>query len=361
MKLVESFMENNPCYKYNTYAKSKPSSYPSYDKFQKNGPKGLMLHSVGCPQPKASVFIKNWNRSDYNSACVHGFIDGNDGTVYQTLPWNYRAWHCGQHPVKKISANNTHIGVEMCEPAYIKYTGGSNFTCSNLEKAQVSARLTYNSAVELFAMLCDKFNLDPLKDGVIISHAEGYKRGVASNHGDPDHLWRGLKLTYTMDGFRKDVYNKMKGMQPATANETTNETTIKGLVRVFHQGDVINIRNVPDYSAPAVAYAKYNETFEVVSMTADKEFYHLKNGNYITTNPKYTSFIEDREESKMLYYNKIADMPGYAQPVIKKLCDKKFLNGSGTAKDEEGYPADLNLSMDMIRILVINDRAGIYG
>ena len=28
--------------------------------------KGLMLHSVGCPQPKASVFINMWNKKTFN-------------------------------------------------------------------------------------------------------------------------------------------------------------------------------------------------------------------------------------------------------------------------------------------------------
>ena len=78
MKLIEFIMKNNPCYKAG----------------KKITVKGLMLHSVGCPQPKASVFINSWNKASYNNACVHAFIDGNDGTVYQTLPWNYRGWHC---------------------------------------------------------------------------------------------------------------------------------------------------------------------------------------------------------------------------------------------------------------------------
>ena len=43
-----------------------------------------------------------------------GFIDANTGDIYQTLPWNHRGWHGGG------SSNNTHIGVEMCEPAAIK-------------------------------------------------------------------------------------------------------------------------------------------------------------------------------------------------------------------------------------------------
>lgn len=82
MKLIKSILTKNPCY---TAGK-------------KITVKGLMLHSVGCSQPRASVFINSWNRADYDNACVHAFIDGTDGTVYQTLPWNHRGWH-GEVPV----------------------------------------------------------------------------------------------------------------------------------------------------------------------------------------------------------------------------------------------------------------------
>ncbi len=67
-----------------------------------------------------------------------------------------------------------------------------------------------------------------------------------------------------------------------------------------------------------------------------------------------------REEETKMRFNKISEMPKYAQPSIEKLCDKGVLNGSGGEKDENGRPADLNLSEDMIRIFVVNDRAGIY-
>ncbi len=189
MKLVESILTKNPC----------------YTAGRKITVKGLMLHSVGCPQPSALVFVKNWNSASYDRACVHGFIDGNDGTIYQTLPWNHRGWHCG------ASGNNTHIGVEMCEPGCIRYTGGATFTCSDIATARAVAQRTYQAAVELFAMLCQKFSLDPLGDGVIVSHKEGCKRGIASNHGDPEHLWTQLGLPYTMDTFRKAVKAAMDG------------------------------------------------------------------------------------------------------------------------------------------------------
>ena len=208
MKLVENILIKNPCYTAGKKIKVK----------------GLMLHSVGCPQPKASVFINSWNKETFDSACVHGFIDGNDGTVYQTLPWDHRGWHGGG------SSNDTHIGVEMCEPACIKYTGGATFTCSDTATAKAVVKRTYEAAVELFAMLCTKFDLDPLADGVIVSHAEGHKRGIASNHGDPEHLWRQLNTGYTMDGFRKEVkdamsvadtsgYTKIMGTSVATAEQ----------------------------------------------------------------------------------------------------------------------------------------------
>jgi len=205
MKLVESIMTNNPCYKAG----------------RKITVKGLMLHSVGCPQPSATSFIKSWNQSSYDRACVHGFIDANDGTAYQTLPWDHRGWHCGG------DANNTHIGVEMCEPGNIKYTSGTSFSCSDKAAAKACAKRTYDSAVELFAMLCEKFSLNPTADGVIISHREGSVRGVASNHGDPEHLWKGLGLSYTMDGFRNDVKSAMSrgNSQPTTSTSGGGAST----------------------------------------------------------------------------------------------------------------------------------------
>lgn len=185
MKLVESILTKNPCCKAG----------------KKIAVKGLMLHSVGCSQPKASVFINSWNRASYSRACVHAFIDGNDSTVYQTLPWNHRGWHAGG------SANNTHIGVEMCEPACIRYTSGSGFTVSNKAEAQACVKRTYEAAVELFAYLCKQYGLNPMTN--IISHKEGHAKGIASNHGDPEHLWSQLGLGYTMNTFRKAVKAKM--------------------------------------------------------------------------------------------------------------------------------------------------------
>jgi N-acetyl-anhydromuramyl-L-alanine amidase AmpD len=186
MQITESILTKNSCYLAG----------------RKINVKGLMLHSVGCSQPSANVFVRNWNNPTIQ-ACVHGFIDANTGGIYQTLPWKHRGWHAGG------KANDTHIGVEMCEPDCITYTKGASFTCTDINRAKAMVERTYKSAVELFAHLCAMYSLNPLEKGVIIAHNEGFTLGLASNHADPEHLWKGLKMPYTMDGFRRDVYKLM--------------------------------------------------------------------------------------------------------------------------------------------------------
>ncbi len=212
MKIIESYLTKNRCY---TAGK-------------KITIKGLMLHSVGCPQPSAQAFVSSWDNVEA-TACVHAFIDGNTGDIYQTLPWEHRGWHCASGSAG--SGNDTHIGVEMCEPACIRYTAGSNFTCSDLDTAKTMAKRTYETAVELFALLCKEYDLDPLGNGVIISHKEGHARGIASNHGDPEHLWTQLDMGYTMDTFREAVSAAMEGrtsiMEEAVATSQQMQDYIK--------------------------------------------------------------------------------------------------------------------------------------
>ncbi len=58
------------------------------------------------------------------------------------------------------------------------------------------------------------------------------------------------------------------------------------------------------------------------------------------------------EEEEKMRYNTVAECPVWAQATIRKLIDKGYLSGDGKG---------LDLSCDMVRMLVINDRAGTYG
>lgn len=51
-------------------------------------------------------------------------------------------------------------------------------------------------------------------------------------------------------------------------------------------------------------------------------------------------------------YDSIAEVPDWGKATIKKLVDKGYLKGNGKG---------LDLSEDLLRVLVINDRAGMYG
>lgn len=58
------------------------------------------------------------------------------------------------------------------------------------------------------------------------------------------------------------------------------------------------------------------------------------------------------ESDRVKRYNISDDLPEWAKPTIEKLIGKGLLAGDGE---------NLDLSMDMLRILVIHDRAGLYG
>ena len=160
-------------------------------------PKGIMVHSTGANNPNLKRYVgpddgllginqygNHWNTATPGGrqVCVHAFIGKlKDGTIatYQTLPWNMRGWHGGG------SSNNTHIGFEICEDGL---TDASYFSA------------VYKEAVELCVYLCKQYGLTEKN---IICHCEGYKQGIASNHGDVMHWFP--KHEKSMDTFRTDV------------------------------------------------------------------------------------------------------------------------------------------------------------
>lgn len=193
MKVIESFLTKNPCYKTN----------------RKISVQGIALYSAGSPQPSAKVFVNNWNNEKYSRACVHAFIDAYDGYVYQTLPWNHRGWH------GDANSNNTRIGIMLCEPRQIKYRTTDTFdVVGNLNDAVLATERTYQSAVELCGQLCVKYNLDPTT--AIWAPSSG--------NSDPEHLWKGLGLDYDMHAFCKDVVEETKRIRGVAQDEIPAES-----------------------------------------------------------------------------------------------------------------------------------------
>ena len=283
-------------------------------------PQGIMLHSIGCPQPNAAVMARSYNQYQPNgrSVCVHGFIQ-RDGTYYQTLPYTMRAWHCGG------AANATHIGIEMTEPASIAYTGyGAEWRDLDPDATEAHVRGTYAAAVELFAQLCTQYALDPLEDGVIISHAEGAARGIASAHADPTHLWRAFGLT--MDGFRAHVAAKM------AAGNTDEED------------DMVRYDSIDDVPGWARRTIKEMMDAGLIAGTGGGKLGlsdDMLRMLYIMWNMHDTRYGR-------IVDGKVMGVPVWAQDTVQKLVDDGALEGMGNGK--------LDLSMDMIRTLVVCQR-----
>ena len=224
MRLIKCMLTANDCYKAGRTIT----------------PKGVMVHSTGANNPLVARYVQpvegqkdeaqlkaeiggNRNANDWNNpgldVCTHAFVgklaDGGVGTV-QTLPWNHRGWHAGTG-TSGGSANNTHIAFEICED---DLTDQGYFS------------KVYQEAVELTAMLCKTYDLNPLADGVVICHSEGYQRGVASNHADVMHWFP--KFGKSMDTFRADVAKAM-GQAPDQPPEPTQKS-LEEVAREVIQG-----------------------------------------------------------------------------------------------------------------------------
>ncbi len=211
-------------------------------------PKGIMVHSTGANNPNLKRYVgpddgllgknqynNHWNQNTPNGrqVCVHAFIgklaDGSIAT-YQTLPWNHRGWHAGG------SANNTHIGFEICEDGL---SDASYFSA------------VYKEAVELCVYLCKQYRLTE-KD--IICHSEGYKKGIASNHSDVMH-WFPKHGKY-MDTFRTEVAKLLAANDPP---KTSTPTTPGKLYRV--QVGAYSIKANADAMLKRVKAAGFTDAF----------------------------------------------------------------------------------------------------
>lgn len=254
---------------------------------------GLVIHSVGCAQPRASVFVKNFNNPNAR-ASVHGFIE--PGLFIETAPIfekkgrAKKCYHVGSGP--KGSYNSSRIGIEMCEPGTIKYTGGASFKDLNPEATKKYIREVTATAAEVFADLCIFHNI-PVS--MIISHKGACAAGYGSNHGDPEHMWN--YIGYSLEQFRKDVQkiiNEKKGdvLQDMTKQEL--QTIIK----------------------------------EAIAASQPKT------------------------------YKTLADIPEWARATVRHAMDVGCIAGTGETADN-GQPV-LNLTHDLLRTIVVLDRAGVF-
>ena len=207
-------------------------------------PLGVLWHSTGANNPELRRYVqpddnapnrtellallgKNAYNNDWNHVyrkaglnCWIGKLADGTVTTVQTMPWNYKPQGCGAAYTNGPSCNDGWIQFEICE---------DNLT----NKAYFDQ--VYNEACEITAYLCNMYNLDPhgtvtysgVKVPVILCHADSYKLGLGSNHGDVYNWFN--KYGKTMDDVRNDVAKLMgenisKPITPAPITPAAPET-----------------------------------------------------------------------------------------------------------------------------------------
>ena len=212
--------------------------------------KGVLWHSTGANNPNLKRYVQpsdskpaadtyskskwlevlgtNSNKNDWNHIdrqaglnCWIGKLADGTVTTVQTMPWDYRPWGCGSG--SRGSCNTGWIQFEICE--------------DNLASKDYFEKV-YKEACEITAYLCDMYDLDPKGTvshcgttvPVILCHADSYKLGLGSNHGDVLHWFK--KYGKTMDDVRNDVAALMKAKEPAKVDPEKEPAQPTQLYRV---------------------------------------------------------------------------------------------------------------------------------
>ena len=208
--------------------------------------RGVLWHSTGANNPNLKRYIqpyetdgnynemiallgKNTSGNDWNhirvqaglNAWIGKLANGTIATV-QTMPWNYKPWGCGG------GCNNGWIQFEICE--------------DSLNDANYFNQV-YREACELTAYLCRKYGLDPMgtvtysgkKVPVILCHADSYKLGLGSNHGDVLHWFP--KFGKSMDDVRRDVAALMNTISiEETEDEDMTQEKFNEMMNAYLKG-----------------------------------------------------------------------------------------------------------------------------
>ena len=264
---------------------------------KKMAPKGVMVHSTGANNPE-----------------LRRYVGPDDGLLGQNQYGNH--WNTAKpsginvcvHAFIGKLADGT-IATYQTLPWDMQAWHGGSGRNGSVNGTHISFEIcedgltdpayfakAYQEAVELTAHLCALYSLDPIPVGVVIGHYEGHAMGIASNHGDPGH-WFPMHGK-SMQWFRSDV---KEAMAPAAAEGPEPEKE--------PEGPPVQAQEAGPHAKPA-----------------------------------------------SLRYDSLADVPEWARGEVRRLCEAGAITGQGS-RDADGFPSDMDLSLDMLRMIVINGRA----
>lgn len=270
-----------------------------YKAGRKITPKGIMVHSTGSNNPNLKRYV--------------GPDDGLLGVNTNNNHWNMSGVGACVHAFIGKLKDGT-IATYQTLPwnwrgwhSASGKNGSANNTHISFEICEDNLgsssyfNAVYKEAVELCAYLCKEYNLT---EQDIICHSEGYQKGIASNHGDVMHWFP--KHGKSMDTFRADVKTLLNG--------ETEELTM-------------------------AQYEELNNRINEMSANLTQIINDMDGKIEKLSNPMIYAWVDD-------------NMPEWARATVTKLMQNGYLKG-----DEDGK---LNLTFDMLRIMVILDRAGAF-
>ena len=195
-------------------------------------------------------YNNDWNRSSFRDAGLNAWIgklaDGSVATI-QAGPWNKRAWGVGSGSKGSLNGSGTGdkfwIQFEICDD----YASGQSCSKAYFTEA-------YNQAVALTAYLCKMYGFDPhgyvtykgVKVPTILCHADSYKLGFGSGHGDV-YQWFN-RFGKTMDDVRNDVAALMgSSTSTSTSTSTPSGSQSSGSKTSIKAGDKVSINSGATY------------------------------------------------------------------------------------------------------------------
>jgi N-acetylmuramoyl-L-alanine amidase len=129
--------------------------------------KAIVIHYTSVPNQSALDVIHYWNDETKPVGSAHFVIDVK-GDIYQSIPENEKAYHVGSTRIDKDSGK---IYTDYAREVFGEYASNpetmSPNRCSigieliNIDSDGKFSLETINSAIELIAYLCKKYNLEP--------------------------------------------------------------------------------------------------------------------------------------------------------------------------------------------------------
>lgn len=126
------------------------------------------------------------------------------------------------------------------------------------------------------------------------------------------------------------------------------ETVCELVAYIFSVYGPLPIYGHKDFSATRCPYRYYTQLDHIYNRAM--EIYNgNEQGDTDMTKEEVQAIVKEMQKT----YDTLAECPTFAQPTVQKLINKGLLVG--------GEGGKLDLTYDLCRMLVVNDRAGIYG